>query len=82
VPDDGVTFDPHTVQADVARADEEYSGVRITLAATIANARLPIQVDIGFGDVVTPAAVETVYPSLLSLPAPRLRAYPPETVVA
>jgi Nucleotidyl transferase AbiEii toxin, Type IV TA system len=70
------------VQAEVARAEDEYSGLRVTLQSTIAGARLPIQVDIGFGDVVTPAAREVDYPSLLGMPAPRLRAYPPETVVA
>jgi hypothetical protein len=81
-PDDGVTFVADTVQAEVARAEDEYGGLRVTLQATIAGARLPIQVDIGFGDVVTPAAREVDYPSLLGMPAPRLRAYPPETVVA
>jgi Nucleotidyl transferase AbiEii toxin, Type IV TA system len=81
-PDDGVIFMPDTVQAEVARAEDEYSGLRVSLEATIAGARLPIQVDIGFGDVVTPAAREVDYPSLLDMPAPRLRAYPPETVVA
>jgi Nucleotidyl transferase AbiEii toxin, Type IV TA system len=82
VPDDGVTFMPDTVQAEVARAEDEYSGLRVTLQAVIAGARLPMQVDIGFGDVVTPAALEVDYPSLLDMPMPRLRAYPPETVVA
>jgi hypothetical protein len=81
-PDDGVTFMSDTVQAEVARAEDEYSGLRVSLQATIAGARLPIQVDIGFGDVVTPAAREVDYPSLLDMPAPRLHAYPPETVVA
>jgi hypothetical protein len=81
-PDDGVTFMLNTVQAEVARAEDEYSGLRVTLQAVIAGARLPIQVDIGFGDMVTPAALEVNYPSLLDMPMPRLRAYPPETVVA
>ena len=52
------------------------------MTAEIVSARLPIQIDIGFGDAVTPAAQEIEYPSLLDMPAPRLRAYPPETVVA
>jgi hypothetical protein len=81
-PDDGVTFMSDTVQAEVARAEDEYSGLRVTLKAVIAGARLPMQVDIGFGDTVTPAALEVDYPSLLDMPTPRLRAYPPETVVA
>jgi hypothetical protein len=81
-PDDGVTFMPDTMRAEVARAEDEYSGLRVSLQATIAGARLPVQVDIGFGDVVTPAAREVDYPSLLDMPAARVRAYPPETVVA
>jgi Nucleotidyl transferase AbiEii toxin, Type IV TA system len=81
-PDDGVTFMPDTVQAEVARAEDEYSGLRVTLKAVIGGARLPMQVDIGFGDAVTPAPLEVDYPSLLDLPTPRLCAYPPETVVA
>jgi hypothetical protein len=56
--------------------------VRVRTTATIAGARIPIQVDIGFGDVVTPAPVEIDYPTLLDAPAPHLRAYPVETVVA
>ena len=50
--------------------------------ATIAGARIAIQVDIGFGDAITPAAIEIDYPALLDAPAPHLRAYPVETVVA
>lgn len=52
------------------------------LNARLGNANIPVQVDIGFGDVVTPAAQAIDYPTLLDLPAPRIRAYPPETVVA
>ena len=52
------------------------------MQALIAGARLPIQIDIGFGDVVTPAAREIEFPSMLDMPTARLRAYPPETVVA
>ncbi len=82
VEDDGVVFKPETLQAEPGQAEDEYSGVRITMTAEIAGARLPIQVDIGFGDAVTPGVPEIDYPSLLNMPAPRLRAYPPETVVA
>src|SRR5215210_5290390 len=54
----------------------------MTTTATIAAARVRIQVDIGFGDAVTPSAVLVDFPTLLGFPAPRLRAYPRETVVA
>ena len=58
------------------REDVEYGGVRVRTTATIAGARIPIQIDIGFGDAVTPAPVEIDYPTLLDAPAPHLRAYP------
>jgi len=62
--------------------EDAYGGRRITLQAGLGSARLRVQVDIGIGDVVTPAPTWLEYPSLLDLPRPRLRAYPPETVIA
>jgi len=82
VPDDGLSFDADSVKAESARDEEEYTGVRITLVATLAGAKLPIQIDIGFGDAVTPGARDIDYPSLLDFPSAALKAYPPETVVA
>ena len=82
VPDDGVVFDVASVEAAPIRDDGEYPGVRVRTGATIAGARLPIRIDVGFGDVITPEAIEIEYPPLLDAPAPILRAYPPETVVA
>ncbi len=82
VADDGVTFDVVALTAAPIREEVEYGGVRVRTTATIAGARISIQVDIGFGDAITPAAVEIDYPVLLDAPAPHLRAYPVETVVA
>lgn len=82
VADDGLSFDAGSVKAESARDEEEYAGVRITLVATLAGAKLPIQIDIGFGDAVTPGARDIDYPSLLDFPSAALKAYPPETVVA
>ena len=82
VADDGVTFDIAGLEAAPIREAMEYGGVRIRTRATIAGASIPIQIDVGFGDAITPAAVEIVYPVLLDAPAPTLRAYPIETVVA
>jgi len=80
--DDGILFKPDTVVAAAARAEDEYAGVRLDFQAELAGARLPIHVDVGFGDAITPGAQDIDYPSLLDLPQPKLRAYPPETVVA
>jgi predicted nucleotidyltransferase component of viral defense system len=82
VTDDGVSFDVAALTAAPIRGEGEYGGVRVRTTATIAGASISIQIDIGFGDVITPAAMEIDYPALLEAPAPRLRAYPVETVVA
>lgn len=82
VADDGVIFDPASVQAEDIRDQMEYGGTRIKLNADLAGARIHLQVDIGFGDVVTPAAVAADYPTVLDQPAPHVRVYPRETVVA
>lgn len=71
-----------SVQVEAVRDEMEYCGIRVRLFGELAGARISIQADIGFGDVVTPEAREIEYPTLLGNPAPHLRAYPRETVVA
>lgn len=80
--DDGVTFLPETVDVTQIREDAVYDGIRVTLEGRLDGARIPLQVDIGFGDDVTPLPVETAYPTLLGMPPPVLRVYPRETVIA
>jgi hypothetical protein len=79
---DGLTFLPDTVAAAAIREIAAYPGTRIALQARLENARIPLQVDIGFGDIVTPAPETISFPVLLDFPAPHLRAYPIYTVVA
>ncbi len=80
--DDGLEFDPASVRGEEIRSPDEYDGVRIKLVGRLAGARVPLQVDIGFGDAVVPPAETIEYPSLLDLPPLRLRAYPREVVAA
>jgi Nucleotidyl transferase AbiEii toxin, Type IV TA system len=80
--EDGISFDPDSVAAAPIAEDKIYPGVRVTLRAKLAGARIPVQIDIGFGDAVTPAPERVDYPVLLDAPAPKLRAYPVATVVA
>jgi hypothetical protein len=82
ITDDGLVFEPGSVRAAPMREEHTYQGARVQLTARLGQARLSLQIDIGFGDAVTPAPVEIVLPTLLDLPAPRLRAYPRETVIA
>ena len=80
---DGVTFQADSVNAAEIRNEANYPGVRLTLRANVAGARSHLQVDIGFGDAVTPGPYEVTYPVLLdNLDPPQIRAYPRYSVVA
>lgn len=79
---DGLTFELESVSGEAIKEDADYSGVRVTFLVTLQNARISMQIDAGFGDVVTPSVNATTYPVLLDFPAPKLQSYPRETVVA
>lgn len=81
--DDGIAFDPTSVTVEEIRKDAGYAGARVLIAGEIAKARCKTQIDIGFGDAVTPGPIDAVYPVLIDdLPAPRLRTYPVYTVIS
>jgi hypothetical protein len=82
VVDDGLTFDPSSVTARQIKEGADYEGVRVAFLGYLEKARIPMQLDIGFGDAVTPPAIETAFPTILDGPAPVLLTYPRETVVA
>lgn len=79
---DGLDLDASTVRAGIIRGDQEYEGVRVTLVARLGNARIPLQIDVGFGDAVFPEPEEVEVEGMIGLPAAQLRAYPREAVVA
>jgi predicted nucleotidyltransferase component of viral defense system len=80
--DDGLRFVTAAVRSAVIREGQQYEGIRLRFQAYLGATRIPIQIDIGFGDAVTPKARTVTYPTLLDLPAPVIQAYPVETVVA
>jgi hypothetical protein len=77
---DGMVFDAATVRADRIKEDAGYEGVRFV--GFLGKARVAMQIDVGFGDVITPAAETITYPGLLDFPAAVLSGYPRETVIA
>lgn len=79
---DGITFDSDAIRIDLTQRNNAYGGLRMRTTADIAGARVPVCVDIGFGDAVEPPAQWIDYPVLLDMPAPRLRDYAPETAIA
>jgi len=82
VEDDGITFDAASIRAEDIRENDDYGGIRATFTATLDKAIIPLQVDVGFGDAITPAAEDREYPVLVGMAAPKLRMYPLETVIA
>ena len=79
---DGMEYDAASVASEIVREGARYQGVRIRLSGALGKARTPMQIDVGVADVITPPARRVIYPTLLSMPAPELRGYPPETVIA
>jgi predicted nucleotidyltransferase component of viral defense system len=81
--DDGMVFDAASVSVEEIRKSAGYAGARVLVSAELAHARCKTQIDIGFGDAITPGPVDATYPVLIAdFPPPQLRTYPVYTVVA
>jgi predicted nucleotidyltransferase component of viral defense system len=81
-PDDGVEFDTSDLTVNDIRAEDEYAGLRVRFDGQLGKTRIRLQIDIGVADATWPEPEEITYPALLDLPAPKVFAYRPETVVA
>jgi len=79
---DGLIFNPENVKGQKIKEDADYEGVRIKLVGFLERARIPMQIDIGFGDIIYPKSETIDYPVILDLPKPRLKGYPVESVVS
>lgn len=82
VEDDGLLFDLKTLEVEEIRENQDYGGLRVSMDVMLERARIPLQIDVGYGDAVVPATIELDYPTMLGGATPRVRAYPIETVVA
>ncbi len=79
---DGIVFDSNSLSIKIMQNQREYEGIRVCFQGYLENTKISMQLDIGFGDRITPAPVEITYPTLLDLPMPKLCGYPVETVIA
>ncbi len=79
---DGITFDRQSVRSVRIKEDADYEGVRVNVIGYLGKAKIPLQIDIGFADIVSPAPITLKYPTILGMPMPHIRGYPPESVVA
>jgi hypothetical protein len=82
VEEDGLRFESAGVAAEPITVDADYQGVRVQLCGYLDTARIRVQVDIGFSDVITPGSEVSDYPTILDLPVPRLNCYNRETAIA
>ncbi|MEZ4819499.1 MAG: nucleotidyl transferase AbiEii/AbiGii toxin family protein [Bdellovibrionota bacterium] len=82
IPEDGIVFLVDSIKAERINEAKEYEGTRILLKAELASAIIPIQIDIGFGDVITPGPKEVAFPTILDSKAPIIQTYTVETVIA
>jgi hypothetical protein len=79
---DGISFNAETVEAVRITEDAEYEGVRVRLHGNLGKARVTLQIDIGFGDVIVPNPSTVSYPTILDFPAPELKGYTMESTIA
>jgi len=82
VTDDGLSFDAASITIAPITVEADYNGARATFRGRLGTAVIPMQIDIGIGDAVFPEAEERILPVMLDFPAPALRCYPLETVIA
>ena len=80
--DDALVFDLDSVAVEDISESKEYHGLHISVVAYLDRTRIPIGIDIGFGDVIYPNAVEIEFPVILDMQAPRLNAYSLESSIA
>ena len=79
---DGIYFDAESLEADRITEDAVYEGARVRVRGNLGNARIAIQIDIGFGDVIVPKPCSVAYPTILDFPAPELKGYTMESTIA
>ncbi|KQI70557.1 hypothetical protein AN191_17365 [Loktanella sp. 5RATIMAR09] len=80
--DDGLIFDDAAITAAPIRDDQVYGGMRLRTVAFLGKTRIPITIDVGFGDALGTPDYTLNYGSLLDFPPASVRAYSPETVIA
>ncbi len=79
---DGLVFDLDSIKAERIKEDADYEGVRVRFIGTLDNARVHMQIDVGFDDIVHPEPIETEFPTILDSPVPRLLCYSRESAIA
>lgn len=80
--EDGLVFDAGSLKVEGLRGQTELGGLQVSLLAYLEGARIPVRMDFSVSDSTVPDPVDIEFETLLDLPAPRLKGYAIETVVA
>ena len=73
--DDALVYDLASLEVIDITEFKEYHGVNVTIMAFLDRTRIPLSIDIGFGDVVYPDRVKMQFPVLLDMEIPEIYAY-------
>lgn len=79
---DAVVFNLNTIKTSSINKIDKYAGVRIKIETALGNIKQNLQIDVGFGDIITPEPIFMDYPTLLAMNAPKIQAYSIETLIA
>jgi predicted nucleotidyltransferase component of viral defense system len=79
---DGIHYETTSLKLTEMQVNGEYHGLRALFNANMHSAKIPMQLDIGFSDVIFPEPMIIAYPTILEFPPPKLRGYTPESVIA
>ncbi|KAF3362147.1 Uncharacterized protein PHSC3_001459 [Chlamydiales bacterium STE3] len=79
---DGIYYETTSIKLTEMQVNGEYHGVRVLFTANMHSAKIPMQLDIGFSDLIFPEPLVVAYPTILDFPAPKLKGYTPESVIA
>jgi len=80
--DDGISFDSSSIILERIKEDADYEGIRVKIAATLGQAKKKLQIDVGFGDVITPKAKLMEFPTLLDKKSPKIKVYSTESIIS
>jgi len=79
---DGVSFNSESITVEKITEGAEYEGIRLKIESFLGDARKLLQLDLGFGDVITPKSKQLEYPVLLNQKTPEINTYSLESVIA
>ena len=82
VGEDGLIFDSDSIKTERIAEDADYEGTRILFSGKLGTARILMQIDIGFGDVVYPGVEKADLPTILDFPAARMLCYSRESLIS